>query len=175
MMNLEDYVPVAKLGKAQGLKGEVRVYPYQGMPDDLSFCREVLLKIGEREPQRYSLLNFRVQSKFSVARFSEVADRDAAECLTGAEMLVKEDLLPPADGVDSYWYDYVGLSVVTETGKDIGRVKKVFDNGAHPIIVVADGKQEYMIPITDEIVLDVDVPLGRIIVSLPEGLLEINE
>lgn len=174
MINLDEYVSVAKLGKAHGLKGEIRMFPFSGMAVDFSSCSDVVLFLPGGESRKFTLASFRLQSKYSIVRFSEVSSREEAEFLTGAEILLKEDLLPRTDDA-KFWYEYEDVPVFTEDGRDLGRVKRVFETGAHPIMVVRGNGQEYMIPVTSDIVVDVDLSKGKITISPPTGLLEIND
>ena len=86
-------------------------------------------------------------------------------------LLDKEDL-PKTDEGELYWYQLDGLPVKTVEGRSLGRVVKIFSNGAQDILVVRDGSQEYLIPILDDIIIrHTD---EEVIVAPPPGLLEIN-
>ena len=86
-------------------------------------------------------------------------------------LLDKEDL-PKGNEGELYWYQFDGLPVKTRAGTLLGRVEKIFSNGAQDILVVRDGSQEYLIPILDSII--VSRTDEEIIVDPPPGLLEIN-
>ena len=61
---------------------------------------------------------------------------------------------------------------MTGDGRALGRVQKIFSNGAQDILVVGEGNQEYLIPILDSIIVRrTDTEL---IIDPPPGLLEIN-
>jgi ribosomal 30S subunit maturation factor RimM len=46
---------------------------------------------------------------------------------------------------------------------------------AHDIYVVNNGEQEILIPATTDVVTDIDLDKGKLIVSAMEGLLDLNE
>jgi 16S rRNA processing protein RimM len=176
--DLAGYVHLAKIGKAHGIKGEVKVFPSPGMPTDLSFCQEVLVQLGDSAPKEYVVQNIRAQGKFFVIKFASVDNRNEAELLTAAGILVPESALPPSLG-DSlgnsvYWYEYEGCTVSTDTGEELGEIERIFATGAHDIIVVTGKGREYLIPMIDDVIVETDLSAGRIVVSPMPGLLDIN-
>jgi len=175
MIALEDYLPLARLGKAHGLKGEIRIFFYPGMPGDLGSFSRVCLDAGGKEPRLYTVNRVRRQAKHTVVAFSEVTSRDEAQALTGAELLgLRTELPKSSEPRDAFWYEYEGLLVFDESGVELGRVDRLFDTGAHGVMVIAGGGREYLIPMVPEIVVEVDLEDGRMVVAPPAGLLEIN-
>lgn len=71
--------------------------------------------------------------------------------------------------------DIEGYEVVDSRLGDLGKVKEVNDATANVLLVVdtPDG-DELLVPFVDEFVEEIDQDNKRIVVSLPEGLLEIN-
>lgn len=166
------YILIGKVGKPQGLHGEVRMYPSSGQPEQLlSHHRFVLVSTAGRLSPSLQVTTCRVQGKAAIVGFESVMDRNQAEQLKGMGILLdKADF--PKGNEDAYWYQFVGLPVKTEEGRELGRVVNVFSNGAQDIMVIQDEEQEYLIPILDSII--VRRTDEEIIVAPPPGLLEIN-
>jgi 16S rRNA processing protein RimM len=126
-------VVVAVVGKPFGLEGEVYLYPDPDFGDAVApgRCYAVdgwwngLTVAGTRRHQGRQLASFR-----------EVADRDQAESLRGAELrLAKEALSLSAD---AFWVaDLVGQEVVDEHGGLVGVVESARDGVAHDYLVIA--------------------------------------
>ncbi|WP_121118012.1 ribosome maturation factor RimM [Croceibacterium ferulae] len=89
----------------------------------------------------------------AVARFAEVADRNAAEALRGTLLSVPREHLPPLAEGEYYHADLLGLAVVAEDGEPLGTVVAVENYGAGDIIEVErpDGKR-FMVPMRPEAV-----------------------
>lgn len=90
-----------------------------------------------------------------VARFAEVADRNAAEALRGTVLTVARDALPPLEEGEFYHSDLLGLPVVTEAGDPVGMVVAVENFGATDIVEIerfAGGR--FMVPLTPMAVPD---------------------
>ncbi len=88
-----------------------------------------------------------------IARFSEVADRNAAEALRGTELTVPRSALPPLGEGEYYHADLIGLPAVSTTGEDLGRVVLVENFGAGDVLEIerANGKR-FMIPMNADAV-----------------------
>lgn len=92
-----------------------------------------------------------------------IADREAAAPLVGAEVQVAREALPPAPAGEVYWADLVGLEVHGADGVALGRVQRVMDSPAHPILEVVAGEQRQLIPfVRGAIIREVDLEAGRI-------------
>ncbi len=110
----------------------------------------------------YRLEAGRRQGKGIVARLAGIADRDAAQALTGADVAVAYEDLPVAEGDEYYWADLQGLQVETRQGQFLGRVDHLIETGAHDVLVVR-GERERLIPFAPgQTVAEVDLAAGLI-------------
>lgn len=89
----------------------------------------------------------------AIARFTGIADRNAAEALRGTTLTVSRDTLPPLADGEFYFSDLLDLPVVNETGEAVGRVCAVENFGATDIVEIEkpDGKK-FMVPLTPQAV-----------------------
>jgi len=100
-----------------------------------------------------------------------VDDRDAAEALRGQWIYVAiEDALPLGEG-EYYHFQIVGLQVITAEGEALGRITEILPTGANDVYVIQGPRGEILVPALEGVILNVDLPNGRMIVRLPEGLL----
>jgi 16S rRNA processing protein RimM len=114
----------------------------------------------------------KVHGALLLVRLAEVADRDAAGALKGAEVGLPKEALPKAADNEVFWSDLPGLLVVNREGVALGRVAAVEDFGAHPVLrVVAEAPAgseaavERLIPFVPAYVDGVDLPDRRITVD----------
>jgi 16S rRNA processing protein RimM len=172
----DDHVLIGKVVKPHGILGEVKVYTFSEHPDNLKqYKRVVLQKPGEVGSETYSLNKSRTQGKLAIVQLQGVDTRVKAEALQGSEVwLVKTEFPGLAPG-EYYWHQFVGLQAVTDKGIVLGKISGLFTTGAHDVIVVAGTEREYMIPVIDETIRQIDNQNGRLIITLPPGLLEVYE
>jgi len=122
----------------------------------------------------FQVENFRPQGKMALLELAGVTDREAAEGLAGREVWVAKELLAALAEDEFYWHELVGLRVVTESGRNLGRVKALFATGGHDVLVVRGGGREYFIPARREFMLAVDQEAGLLTIAEVPGLLDLN-
>ena len=69
-----------------------------------------------------------------------------------------------------YWHDIIGLEVVTDDGLSLGRVESIVPTGSNDVYVCAGGEREILLPAIDDVVKEIDVKKGTMVVTLIEGL-----
>lgn len=115
-----------------------------------------------------TLTAIRDASGGAVARFAEVADRNAAEALRGTLLSVPRTSLPPLPDGEYYWHDLIGLPVITPDGEAVGEVAGVDNYGASDILDIAKAAGgSVLVPLIPAAVPDI----GEKVVVAPEWLL----
>jgi len=173
--DLTHHVLVAKVSKPHGIKGEIKVYPFSENPENFKFYSSlVFVDPAEKAAREVKLSRSRSQGRMAVLTLSGVASRNDAEDLVGCEVWASKDDLPELAGEEYYWNDFEGMEVYTQKGFDLGHVSSLMSTGAHDILVISGRGAEYMIPMREEFIVEINEADGKIIVDPPEGLLEIN-
>jgi 16S rRNA processing protein RimM len=167
-------VVIGEVGRVHGLRGEVRVMPTTDRPDrfeGLAAC--VLWDVSRDGRETRRIATARVHGDAVVLRFEGDDSVDAAQAHVGRLLAVPESEALPLPPGHFYPWQLEGARVTTEDGRDVGRVSRIESGGAQDLWIVADGAREHMIPAVPEIVLDVDVRAGRVVIRPPEGLLDL--
>jgi 16S rRNA processing protein RimM len=176
------FLEIGKVVGAQGLKGEVRVYPSTDFPERfLEAGQRWLLKPGQQEPQTVKLLHGRyLDGKgLYVIQLANVSDRTQAEALKDAKLLVLESDRPLLDDDEFHVADLIGLSVfLQDTQALIGTVISVIAAGNDLLEVqsideaIQKKTKTLLIPFVKAIVPIVDLQHRRIEITPPSGLIE---
>jgi 16S rRNA processing protein RimM len=173
--DLTHHVQVAKASKPHGLKGEIKVYPFSENPENFKFYSSlVFVDPAAQDAREIKLLHSRSQGRMAVLTLSGVVSRNDADDLVDCEIWASRDDLPELADDEYYWNDFEGMEVYTAKDIHLGHVSSLMSTGAHDILVVSGRGAEYMIPVRDEFVVEINEADGKIIVDPPEGLLEIN-
>ena len=93
----------------------------------------------------------------------ELPDRNAAEALRGARILVSRASFPAPDSDEFYWIDLIGCRVFDRQARELGRVDHLVETGPHCVLVIRPDEAdqpELMIPFVAAYVDRVDT-LGR--------------
>ncbi|TPW76543.1 ribosome maturation factor RimM [Schumannella soli] len=167
---------VARLVKAHGLKGALKLELYTDDPDrrftpGASFALQVPTS-SSWHGKSLELAELRFYNGSPVAFFVGVDDRTAAETLVKAVLWIDQDLDEVTDEEDA-WFDHqlVGLSAVRD-GRTVGQIARVDHLPAQDLLVVATDAGEVLVPFVKAIVPSVDIEAGIVSLTPPVGLFE---
>lgn len=155
-----------------GVAGWLKVKFFTEQADGLGAFDRWMVR-GAGGWQEMTLEDFEVHSKGPVAKLARCDDRDAADRLRGADVAIPREALGEAGGGTLYQVDLVGLEVVDEAGKSLGKVEGFFETGETSVMVVRGSPsgqhgtdvKERMIPFVADYVKAVDRGSGRITVD----------
>ena len=164
---------VGQIGKAHGIRGEVLVTVRTDDPERRFLPGAVFTTASGKLVLESKTLRWH-QGKI-IAQFEGVKDRNAAEELRSTELQVESADLPEPEDPDEFLdHQLVGLRVVTVGGEDLGAVARIDHAPSSDLLVLArEGGGTALIPFVTAMVPTVDLPGGRVIVDLPEGLLDL--
>ena len=153
------------------MRGEVLIKSYTASPQDIASYGLLVEENGDRQ---FEITKARLSKKGLVATLAGVTDRNAAEALKGVVLCVARDALPEPNEDEYYHADLIGLEVRDEAGTPIGSVVAIQDFGAGELVDIrlAGTRGTVLLPFTREVVPEVDVAGGFVVVCPPPGLLD---
>jgi 16S rRNA processing protein RimM len=163
----EPTVAVGRITRAHGVHGEVAVLVISEVPERFDDGARVWTQDG----RGLTVSASRPHGDRLLVRFAEVEDREQAEALRGALLFVPESASPELP--EGSWWDHqiVGCAVETETGRGLGIVRDVIHTAANDVWSVFDAaERETLIPVIGDVIVEVDVAAGRIVVREVPGL-----
>ena len=168
-------IAVGHIIGVHGLRGEVKVELYTDFPQ--RFAPGVVVLVGE-ELAEETIEQVREHKTHLLVKFAGIDGRSAAEGMRNLWLFVDEaDAAQLEEGV--YWiHDIIGLDVFTEQGELVGRITDVLETGSNDVYVVAaagdfNRGRDVLLPALDDVIRTVDLEQGRMIVHLPDGLLDV--
>lgn len=166
---------VGRIVKPHGIRGELVVEPHTDSPE-IRFAVGSVLSANLRDGSKRDLTvtAARPHAGRLLVVLEGVADRDTAEALRGTLLLAPGGALPPIEDPDEFYdHDLEGLSVFTTDGAKIGEIVEVLHGGGSDLLLVKrDTGDDVMVPFVSQIVPEVDVRGGRVVIDPPEGLLD---
>ena len=164
---------IGRITKPHGIHGEVRVKPFTSTVNAIGGLVRVYIQGSGRE-KMMRIVESRTHKNVVLLKFEGIIDRNGAEDLSGSEILARREWLPDLEEDEYYWADLIGLDVFDERDRSLGQVRTMFSTGADDVVVIDKNGREILIPFREEIILEVDLEGGRLLVSPPEGLLELD-
>jgi 16S rRNA processing protein RimM len=169
---------IGSIVRAHGVRGEIVVYVTTDEPEERYVAGSVL----NTDPATAGPLTIEAVRVYTaggrpqmLVTFDGIYDRDTAERLRGVKLLLDAGDVKPSDDPDEFHdFQLVGLDVVLASGEVVGQIARVAHNPGHDLLIVKrpDGR-ESLVPFVMAIVPEVDLAAGRVMITPPEGLLEL--
>ena len=107
-------------------------------------------------------------SNLLILKFVGVDNRDDADSLRGKYLEVETTEVEPLPEGSYYHWQLLGLEVFDIAGTRLGTISDIIDNPANDVYVVSGDGGQVLIPAIVEVVRNVDLDAGRMVVDLPE-------
>lgn len=175
------FLPIGKIVAAQGMKGEVRVYPESDFPERFLIPgTRWLQRSPSKPPEPIELVRGRyLDGKgLYVVQLAGVTDRDQAEALRDGQLFVPEGDRPPLEEGEFHILDLIGLAVFDQATQTlIGTVSSIIQAGNTLLEVQRESakatkQSTVLIPFVEAIVPLVDLQQRRLEITPPPGLIE---
>lgn len=174
MITNEEVIEIGRLQQPHGIKGEINALIYDGVDVDRLSC--VVLDIdGINVPFFISGIRQRGVQSYLVAIDGIENEQKAASISNKTLFALKKDVGDFGEAYDEdgfYAEDLIGYKVETVDGGFNGTITDVDDTTENVLfIVTGEDGAEYMIPVADEFIAEIDTDTRKIIFDLPEGLI----
>ena len=162
------YLVIGRVAKPWGTQGEVKVKIMTDFPDRFSLLRKVYL--GPKAVP-FALEGFRLHKGAALLKLEGCHDRAAVEKLRGQLVQIPIEEAIALEQDEYYEYQIIGLAVWTAGGEYLGTVDEIISTGSNDVYVVRGEGREVLIPAIEDVVLEINLAQGRLVVELIEGLI----
>jgi 16S rRNA processing protein RimM len=174
VLDWDDMILVGVIARTHGNRGEVILNSLTDFPDRRFRVGARLFARTTASPiELLEVTSVRFHQGRPILGLAGISSISDAERLAGCEVKIPASEQEPLPHGQYYHHQLIGCEVVTETGDRLGRVTDVQGDGAASRLVVRGSRAELLIPLAQEI-CHIDVEARRIVVTPPEGLLEVN-
>lgn len=165
-----DLLEVGKIVNTHGLHGEVKVVPWTDYPEVFEDIEYVYVK-RKGEYERLDVAGIKYQKGNIIVRFPQIKDINEAEKYKNQVLYAEREVLGELPEGVYYIADLIGLEVVKENGETVGIITDVLNTGSNDIYEVKrGGRKNLLIPVIDEVVLNIDMENKKVTVRMMEGL-----
>ncbi|NEW05520.1 ribosome maturation factor RimM [Paenibacillus sp. SYP-B3998] len=169
----EKLFTIGRIVNTHGVRGELKVVSETDFPERFDQGNTLVIVDSQNKQTPVTIQTSRLHKNMYILQFKQFSDINEVEKFKGALLKMEEKYQQPLDEGEYYYHEIVGCKVVTEEGQELGLISEILTPGANDVWVVslAKGKQ-LLLPVIDEVVLNVDVANKTILIHLMEGLLE---
>lgn len=165
----KQFLDSGKIVGTHGIKGEVRVDPWCDSPGFLAAFKTLYLDSRGQEPIK---VKSRPHKNITLCKIEGVDTIDDAERLRGKIVYINRDDITLDEGVH-FVQDLIGLEVRDyDSGEVYGRVTDVLRTGANDVYEVKKDGKTYLVPVIDEVVREINVEDGYVLLTPMKGIFD---
>lgn len=169
-----DLLRIARVLKSYGTEGEILVGFRGADPEDLN-SKEPVFIYFDGLPVPFFIESFKEKgSGKALIRLTGVKNLTDAEEISGAEIFARRSSLKGSteDDEELSAEDLIGWSLLDKDGLLIGEIIDFEPIPGNPCLYVESNGTSVMVPLHEDLILDIDEEDRKISIDLPEGLIE---
>jgi len=168
---MNEYLEIGKVINTHGVRGEVKVLPLTDNPERYNLLKYLYLD-NQGKLEKHFIDFVRYDKKFILLKLKGIENLNDAEKLKDRLLKIhRQDAVKLPEG--SYFVcDLIGLKVFDINGKELGVIKEVLKTGSNDVYVVNFPKKDLLIPALKTVVKNIDLVEGKMLVDLPEGIMD---
>jgi len=171
-MHKKDCFYLGKIAKKFSFKGELLVYLDTDEPELYENMESVFVEFNK------DLVPFFIENSnlhkndFLRVKFEDVDSEEEADKLIGCEIYLPLKMLPKLEGNKFYFHEVIGFEIEDKRLGVFGKIVSINDTTAQPLFEVVNGTVEILVPMIDQFLVKIDRQNKKVIMDLPEGLIE---
>ena len=145
-------IPLGKVAKPHGIKGELKVSIYNDESETLVKGSKVWFNI-DGQFKDYKLNTIRGSIKSNIIKIEQIDSRDQASFLINKELFVLRDDFPKLNDKDEFYlHDLIGMEVLDNNDESFGVTIDILNLPLNDVILVKFQNKEIMIPNADDFI-----------------------
>jgi len=171
-MRKEDCFYLGKIAKKFSFKGEVLIYLDTDEPELYEDMESVFVEFNK------NLIPFFIENSnlhkgdFLRVKFEDVDNEEQADEIINCEVYLPLNILPKLEGNKFYFHEVIGFEIEDQRLGVFGKIVSINDTSAQPLFEVINGNVEILVPMIDQFLVKIDRENKKVIMNLPEGLVE---
>jgi 16S rRNA processing protein RimM len=171
-MRKEDCFYLGKIAKKFSFKGEVLIYLDTDEPELYENMESVFVEFNNNLVPFFIENSSLHKNDFLRVRFEDVSNEEEADRLLGCGVYLPLKMLPKLSGNKFYFHEVIGFEIEDQRLGVFGKIVAVNDSSAQTLFEVLNGDVEILIPMIDHFLVKIDRENKKVVMNLPEGLVE---
>ncbi|MWB95842.1 16S rRNA processing protein RimM [Flavobacterium sp. GA093] len=171
-MRKEECFYLGKIAKKFSFKGEVLAYLDTDEPELYENLESVFVECNKHLVPFFIEKSSLHKNDFLRILFEDVKSEEEADALLGNAIYLPLNMLPKLTGNKFYFHEVIGFEIEDQRLGVFGKIVAVNDSTAQPLFEVLNGEVEMLIPMIDHFLVKIDRENKKVIMNLPEGLVE---
>lgn len=171
-MRKEECFYLGKIAKKFSFKGEVLIYLDTDEPELYENLESVFVEYNKNLVPFFIENSSFHKNDFLRVKFEDVDNEEEADAILNHEVYLPLSMLPKLEGNKFYFHEVIGFEIEDKRLGIFGKIVSINDTSAQPLFEVINGNVEILIPMIDQFLVKIDRENKKVIMDLPEGLVE---
>jgi 16S rRNA processing protein RimM len=173
LFDKNNYYCLGAFTKAHGIKGELLLKADFELPEDIEQTELIFIDIdGQLVPFYIYEDGVTIKNDFElIVHIDEVNSVEETRDFIGCSVYLPKDKDYPTDNILSH-QDLIGFEVIDVKSGKIGILSDIIKHQANPLLQIAHGLIEILIPLQEDFIRKVDLDKKIIEIEAPEGLID---
>ena len=171
-MRKEDCFYLGKIAKKFSFKGEVLLYLDTDEPELYENMESVFVEFNKNLVPFFIENSSLHKNDFLRVQFEDVDSEEEADSIINCDVYLPLSMLPKLSGNKFYFHEVIGFEIEDKRLGVFGKIVSINDTTAQPLFEVLNGEVEMLIPMIDHFLVEIDRKNKKVIMDLPEGLVE---
>lgn len=166
----KQFLDSGKIVGTHGIKGEVRIDPWCDSPEFLCAFKKLYL---DENGETFIEVKSRPHKNITLCKIKGIDTIEAAEKLRGKIIYINRNDINLEEGVN-FVQDLIGLEVRDiDSGAVYGKITDVLRTGANDVYEITDSRKKmYLVPVIDEVVKEINVDEGFVLICPMKGIFD---
>ena len=172
-MNKDKMLRVGVISSTHGIKGEVKVYPTTDDINRFDYLKKCYIDFKGNLVE-VCVSGVKYFKGMVIVKFKGIDNINDVEKYKNCDLVVTRDEAVELEEGEYFISDLIGLKVVTDNNEEFGELVDVMQTGANDVYIVKryDDKEEVLLPVIPDCILDINLDEGIVKVHILDGLLD---
>ena len=171
-MRKDECFYLGKIAKKFSFKGEVLVYLDTDEPELYENMESVFVEFNKNLIPFFIKNSSLHKNDFLRVQFEDVDSEEEADSIINCEVYLPLSMLPKLTGNKFYFHEVIGFEIEDKRLGIFGKIVSINDSSAQPLFEIINGNVEILVPMIDQFLVKIDRENKKVIMDLPEGLVE---
>jgi 16S rRNA processing protein RimM len=169
----EKLITIGKIVNTHGIRGELKVVSETDFPERFDPGSKLIIVDQQQQQTPVTVQSARLHKNMYIIQFEKFSNINEVEKYKGSLLKIEGKYQGSLEEGEYYFHEIIGCTVVSEEGEELGVITEILRPGANDVWVVSKPKsKQVLLPVIDDVVLDVDVANKLVKIHVMEGLLD---
>lgn len=166
----EQFLEAGKIVGTKGLRGELMIECWCDTPEVITKQKQIYMDNGKTQ---IKVLKGRTHKKSAIILLEGIDTIEQADLFRGRVIYIDRNTIKLAKN-QYFIQDLIGIKVYdANTNKEYGKISDVFKTGANDVYQITDyNEKNYLIPVIDDVIVNMDIEKGELIIRPLKGIFE---